>query len=121
MHQYNVGAAFKRIAIDGSFYQVAGSICFSHQETSTVEEALVANFFCHFSIPRELHSDQGCKFKFHLLQEVLQCLGVSKLHTTPLHYWIIHNYARQHMKLASDRMNTRYNKLANSAGYQEGD
>jgi hypothetical protein len=33
----------------------------------------------------------------------------------------IHNYARQHLKLASDRMKTRYDKLANSAGYHEGE
>jgi hypothetical protein len=33
----------------------------------------------------------------------------------------IQNYARQHLKLASDRMKTRYDKLANSAGYHEGD
>jgi hypothetical protein len=32
----------------------------------------------------------------------------------------IDNYARQNLKLASDRMKTRYDKLANSAGYQEG-
>jgi hypothetical protein len=37
------------------------------------------------------------------------------------HLHDIHNYARQHLKLASDRMKTRYDKLANSAGYQEGD
>jgi hypothetical protein len=33
----------------------------------------------------------------------------------------IHQYARQHLKFASDRMKTRYDKLANYAGYQEGD
>jgi hypothetical protein len=33
----------------------------------------------------------------------------------------IHQYARQNLKLAIDRMKTRYDKLANSAGYQEGD
>jgi hypothetical protein len=33
----------------------------------------------------------------------------------------IHNYAHQHLKLASDQMKTRYDKLANSAGYQEAD
>jgi hypothetical protein len=32
-----------------------------------------------------------------------------------------HDYARQHLKLASGRMKTRYDKLANSAGYHEGD
>jgi hypothetical protein len=33
----------------------------------------------------------------------------------------IHNYARKHLKLASDRMKTRYDRAANSAGYHEGD
>jgi transposase InsO family protein len=57
-----------------------------NQEAWTVAEALVTNFFCHFRIPRELHSDQGCNFESRLLQEVLQRLvGVSKMHTTPLH------------------------------------
>jgi hypothetical protein len=37
------------------------------------------------------------------------------------HLHNIHNYARQHLKLASDQLKTRYDKLANSAGYQEGD
>jgi hypothetical protein len=36
------------------------------------------------------------------------------------HLHDIHNYDRQHLKLASDRMKTRYDKVANSAGYQEG-
>jgi hypothetical protein len=33
----------------------------------------------------------------------------------------IHNYARQHLRLASNRMKTRYDKLANCVGYHEGD
>ncbi|PNF17535.1 hypothetical protein B7P43_G16461 [Cryptotermes secundus] len=37
------------------------------------------------------------------------------------HLHDIHDYARRHLKLASDRMKTRYDKLANSAGYDEGD
>jgi hypothetical protein len=32
-----------------------------------------------------------------------------------------HNYALQHLKLSSDRMKTLYDKLANCAGYHEGD
>jgi transposase InsO family protein len=224
MHQYNVGAPFERIAIDvagpfprsdqGNRYLLVAMDYFtkwpevyaiSNQEASTVAEALVTNFFCRFGIPRELHSDQGRNFESHLLQEVLQCLGVSKTRTTPLHPqsdrmverciktieehlrkvvashqrdWDerlplfllacrasthdttgltpaslvfgrelrlpcdllfgappdkerpttdcaadlvahlhdIHDYARQHLKMASDRMKTRYDKLANSAG-----
>jgi transposase InsO family protein len=56
-----------------------------NQEVSTVAESLVPNFFCRFGITRELHSDQGRNFTSHLLREVLQRLGVSKTHTTPLH------------------------------------
>jgi transposase InsO family protein len=55
-----------------------------NQEASTVVEALVANFY-HFRVPRELHSDQVRNFESHLIQEGLQCLGVSKTCTTPLH------------------------------------
>jgi hypothetical protein len=33
----------------------------------------------------------------------------------------IHNYARQHLRLASNRMKTLYDKLSNCAGYQESD
>ena len=32
-----------------------------------------------------------------------------------------HNFARQHLKVASDRMKERYDQLANSVGFQEGD
>jgi hypothetical protein len=37
------------------------------------------------------------------------------------HLHDIHNYARQHLKLASDRMKTRYDRRANCAGYHKGD
>jgi hypothetical protein len=33
----------------------------------------------------------------------------------------IHHFARQHLKVASDRLKTLYDQLANSAGFQEGD
>jgi hypothetical protein len=37
------------------------------------------------------------------------------------HLQDIHHYAQKHLNLASDRMKTCYDKLANSAGYHEGD
>jgi transposase InsO family protein len=55
-----------------------------NQGESTIAETLVTNF-CRFGIPLELHSDQGRNFESHLLQEVLQLLGVSKTRKTPLH------------------------------------
>jgi hypothetical protein len=39
---------------------------------------------------------------------------VERLHDT-------HHYARRHLRVASDRMKVRYDRLANSAGFQEGD
>jgi transposase len=50
-----------------------------------VAEALVTTFFCHFGVLQDLRSDHGHNFKSHLLQEVLQHLGVRKTRTTPLH------------------------------------
>jgi hypothetical protein len=37
------------------------------------------------------------------------------------HLHDIHQYARQHLTLASGQMKTQYDKVANAAGYQEGD
>jgi hypothetical protein len=104
MRQYNVGAPFERIAIDvagpfprsdqGNRYLLIAMDYFTkwpevyavpNQEATTITEALVTNFSCVFGIPPELHSDRGRKFESHLLQEVLQRLGVSKTRTRLLH------------------------------------
>jgi hypothetical protein len=44
----------------------------TNQEASTVVDALVTNF-CHFRVPRVLHSDQN--FKSQLLQVVWRAWG----------------------------------------------
>jgi hypothetical protein len=54
------------------------------QEALTVVEALVTNFFRCIRVLRELQSDQGRNFKPYIMQ-VLQCLGVRKIYTNPLH------------------------------------
>jgi hypothetical protein len=70
MHQYNVDAHFERIAIDiaGPFpesdrrnrYVLVAMDYFTkwpevyanlNQEVSTVADALLTNFFCHFGVP----------------------------------------------------------------------
>jgi hypothetical protein len=104
MHQYNVGAPFERTVNDvagpfprsdqGNRYLLIATDYFikwpeaytiPNQEASTVAEALVTNFFCRFGVPQGLHSDQGRYFKSHLMQLVLQRLGVDKTRSTPLH------------------------------------
>jgi hypothetical protein len=68
-----------------SFTKWLEAYAIPNKETSTVMEALVTNYFCRFGVLQELCRDQSCNFKSHLIQEVLQCLGVSKTCTTPLH------------------------------------
>jgi hypothetical protein len=104
MHQYNVGAPFKRIAVDiagpfpesdrGNRFLLIAMDYFTkwpdvyaipNQEASTVADFLVNNFFCRFGVPMELHRDQGRNFESRLMQEVLERLEVSKTRTTPLH------------------------------------
>jgi hypothetical protein len=54
---------------------------------------------------------QNCVFILYI-SEV--CNMVERLYDT-------HHYARRHLRVASDRMKARYDRLANSARFQEGD
>jgi hypothetical protein len=54
----------------------------SNQEASMVAEALVINFFCRFSVPQELQSDQG-----HIFFFIASGLGLSPLYCG--HFWPI--------------------------------
>jgi hypothetical protein len=104
MHQYSVWAPFERITFDiaGPFpaserrnrYLLIAMDCFTkwleayaipNQEASTVANVPVTNYFCHFRVPRELHSNQGWNFESQLMQEVLQHLEISITWTNPLH------------------------------------
>ena len=54
-----------------------------YQEAATVASKLVDEMFCHFSIPEQLHSDQGRQFESSVMQEVGQILQIHKIRTTP--------------------------------------
>ena len=56
-----------------------------NQEASTVAQKLVDEFFCRFSSPTQLHSDQGRQFELSLIQEVCKLLNIRKSRTTPYH------------------------------------
>ena len=56
-----------------------------NQETSTVADALVTNFFCRFGVPMLLHRNQDRNFEPRLIQLVLERPRVNKTRTTPLH------------------------------------
>ena len=56
-----------------------------NQEATTVANKLVDEMFCRFSIPEQLHSDQGRQFESEVVQEVSRILQIHKTRTTPYH------------------------------------
>ena len=56
-----------------------------NQEASTVSKVLIDQWFCRFSTPEQLHSDQGRQFESELLAEICKVLGIRKSRTTPYH------------------------------------
>ena len=56
-----------------------------NQEANTVAEKLVSEFFCQFSLPTQLHSDQGRQFEANIIQEMCKAIGIAKSRTTPYH------------------------------------
>ena len=56
-----------------------------NQEATTVARKLVDEFFCRFSPPERLHSDQGRNFESAVIAETCKLLGINKSRTTPYH------------------------------------
>ena len=56
-----------------------------NQEASTVASKLVDEVFLRFSVPEQLHSDQGRQFESQLLSEICKLLKITKTKTTPYH------------------------------------
>ena len=56
-----------------------------NQEAVTVANHLIDEVFMRFSVPEQLHSDQGCQFESQLISEVCKLLHIKKTRTTPYH------------------------------------
>lgn len=56
-----------------------------NQEAETVARKLTQEFFFRFSVPEQLHSDQGRQFESQLIAEVCKLLKINKTRTTPYH------------------------------------
>ena len=56
-----------------------------NQEAVTVANKLTKEFFFRFSLPDQLHSDQGRQFESTLISEVCKILQINKSRTTPYH------------------------------------
>ena len=55
------------------------------QEATTVAQKLVDEFFCRFSVPSRLHSDQGKQFESKVISAICQLLQIDKSRTTLYH------------------------------------
>lgn len=55
------------------------------QEATKVAQKLVDEFFCRFSVPNQLHSDQGKQFESNLISSICKLSQLKKLPTTPYH------------------------------------
>ena len=56
-----------------------------NQEATTVANKLVDEVFMRFSIPDQLHLNQGRQFESQLMYEVCKLLSIKKSRTTPYH------------------------------------
>ena len=56
-----------------------------NQEAVTVANKLIKEFFFRFSLPDQLHSDQGRQFESTLISEICKLLQINKTRTTPYH------------------------------------
>ena len=55
------------------------------QEATTIAQKLVDEFFCRFSVPSRLHSDQGKQFESKVISAICQLLQIDQSRTTPYH------------------------------------
>ena len=56
-----------------------------NQEAVTVAGRLVNEVFCRFSMPEQIHSDQGAQFESAVIAEICKLLRIQKSRTTPYH------------------------------------
>ena len=56
-----------------------------NQEAITVAKKLTQEFFFRFSVPEQLHSDQGRQFESQLIAEICSLLKIKKTRTTSYH------------------------------------
>ena len=73
------------LVVDDYFTCWMEALPIPNQEATTVESKLADEIFLCFSIPEQLHSDQGVQFECQLMSEVCNLLHIHKSRTTPYH------------------------------------
>lgn len=73
------------LVVTDYFTRYTEAYALPNQEARTVACKLVNEFFFRFSLPEQLHSDQGRQFESEVLKEVTTMLQIKKTRTTPYH------------------------------------
>ena len=67
------------------FTRWAEAYSIPNQEAVTIARKFALEFFFCYSIPEQLHSDQGRQFESQVIAEVCKLLKIKKTRTTPYH------------------------------------
>ena len=78
------GNSYLLVAID-YFTRWVEAYPIPNQEAVTVANKLTKEFFFRFSLPEQLHSDQGRQFESNVISKMCELLNINKSRTTPYH------------------------------------
>ena len=73
------------LVINDYFTRYTEAYALPNQEAKAVARKLVNEFFLRFSLPEQLHSDQGQQFESDVIKEVTNMLQIKKSRTSPYH------------------------------------
>ena len=73
------------LVVTDYFTRYTEAYALPNQEAKTVAYKLVNEFFFRYSLPEQLHSDQGRQFESDVIKEVTAMLQIKKTRTSPYH------------------------------------
>jgi len=73
------------LVLTDHFTQRADALAIPDASAPTVARALDQQVFCYFSLPRQIHSDQGAPFQSQLMSDLCKRWGVNQSWATPYH------------------------------------
>ncbi|CAF1187952.1 unnamed protein product [Rotaria sordida] len=73
------------LVITDNFTRYITAIALPNCTAETTAQALFNEYFCKYSIPSTIISDQGAHFQNHLMQNIQKLIGYNHIYSTPYH------------------------------------
>jgi len=73
------------LVLTDHFTRWANALAIPDVSAPTVARVLDQHVFCYFSLPEQIHSDQGAQFQSQLMSDLCRLWGVNQSRTTPYH------------------------------------